>query len=95
MTLILKSSLTTIGLIAITITGYVGTTFKYAETEVVPETRIGTKIGDEAPNIIMNNPEGVEMKLSDLRGKIVLVDFWDSWCGPLSNTPCITLTGIK
>ncbi len=39
-------------------------------------------IGSTPPEIIMNNPEGKPMKLSDLKGKVVLVDFWASWCRP-------------
>lgn len=35
-----------------------------------------------APEIVANTPDGDELRLSSLKGKVVLVDFWASWCMP-------------
>lgn len=47
----------------------------------IEETTI-VKVGEEAPDFEVTMFDGAKVRLSDLKGKVVLVNFWATWCPP-------------
>lgn len=51
------------------------------QTATTPRT-VGGQLGNEAPDFELAQADGTKLRLSSLRGNVVIVDFWGTWCLP-------------
>ncbi len=70
-----------IGLSAAFLVGTSQSTVSVAQSSSFAENK-PLEYGVIMPEVIMQNFKGEAVKLSDLKGKSVVLNFWESWCGP-------------
>lgn len=73
-----------VGLISWGVYDYIASRDNGSEQKVKEETdeEVGIEFGDQAPDFTLQSLEGESVKLSDYRGKQIILNFWATWCPP-------------
>lgn len=57
----------------------------YAIWSSFPRNEEGGRVGDTAPSFSLSGLDGETIRLTDYRGKGIIINFWASWCKPCTN----------
>ncbi len=54
----------------------------YLSASAAAQAPVGVRRGERFPDLVLRDDAGKTFKVSDLRGKVAVLHFWGSWCGP-------------
>lgn len=81
-TLLTRCSLVSLVMLSISLPGWAQGAPSLPKNRTIPESTLGLKLSSPAPDFTLESLTGNNLSLSDYHGKLVLLNFWATWCAP-------------